>query len=504
MVAASVVEPAEPVAADTILQQHASHESADAACNPQAGSVTLTAMHQPEPAELCPPTAPAALLNSEEIPAHAGLDTPIDLSSALAIAAGDNPQVAFAQQRVAEAFAQLRSAQILWVPSIRAGANYNKHEGTIQDVAGNIIETSRGSVYTGFGAQAVGAGSPAVPGLLVNFHTRDAIFQPRIAERTIGARRQAERTVLYDLLTDTALAYTDLLEAAQLVAVQEETLANTQGLADLTASFARTGQGLAADADRARAELSLQQIEARRAAETVQVASARLAQLLSQDPTQTLLPMESAIVPIELVPFEQRSADLIATGLTNRPELAESRWLVAAAVERLRRECYAPLVPSVLLGLSYGGNGGGLGSDIENFGDRMDFDAVAFWEIRSLGVGEQAAREQARSQVAQARWQQVQLMDQVASEVAQAHAQVTARRQQIALAQQGISAASDSYRRNTERIRNSQGLPIETLQSIQALNSARRQYVRAVADYNRAQFALQRALGWPISVPASE
>jgi outer membrane protein TolC len=161
-------------------------------------------------------------------------------------------------------------------------------------------------------------------------------------------------------------------------------------------------------------------------------------------------------------------------------------------------------VPSVLLGLSYGGNGGGLGSDIENFGDRMDFDAVAFWEVRNLGFGEQAAREQARSQIAQVRWQQVQLMDQVASEVAQAHAQVRARREQIDLAQQGIVAASDSYRRNTERIRNAQGLPIETLQSILALNSARRQYVRAVADYNRAQFALQRAIGWPISVPGSE
>jgi outer membrane protein TolC len=504
MTAGSVLDPTAPAAAVAIPSQHADREARTETWDQQAGSIVLTSMRQPAPAETDPPIPAAPLLQSEEIPAHSGQGAPIDLSSALQIAAGENPQVAFAQQRVSEALAQLRSARVLWVPSIRAGANYNKHEGTIQDVAGNIIETSRGSVYTGFGAQAVGAGSPAVPGLLVNFHTRDAIFQPRIAERTMGARRQAERTVLYDLLTDTALAYTDLLEAAQLDAVQEETLANTQGLAELTASFARTGQGLAADADRARAELSLQQIEAHRAAETVQVASARLAQLLSQDPTQVILPMEPVIAPIELVPLDQRRADLIATGLTNRPELAESRWLVAAAVERLQRERYAPLVPSVLLGLSYGGNGGGLGSDIENFGDRMDFDAVAFWEVRNLGFGEQAAREQARSQIAQARWQQVQLMDQVASEVAQAHAQVTGRRQQIDLAQQGIAAASDSYRRNTERIRNAQGLPIETLQSIQALNSARRQYVRAVADYNRAQFSLQRALGWPISMPASE
>ena len=76
----------------------------------------------------------------------------------------------------------------MWLPSIRAGANYNKHEGRIQDVAGQIIDTSRGSVYTGLGSQAVGASSPAVPGLLLNFHLRDAIFQPRIAGQTVAAR----------------------------------------------------------------------------------------------------------------------------------------------------------------------------------------------------------------------------------------------------------------------------------------------------------------------------
>ncbi|HEX6963123.1 MAG TPA: TolC family protein, partial [Lacipirellula sp.] len=96
------------------------------------------------------------------------------------------------------------------------------------------------------------------------------------------------------------------------------------------------------------------------------------------------------------------------------------------------------------------------------------------------------------------RWRQVQVMDQVASEVAEAYAQVTSRREQIALAESGITAARDSYRRNTERIQDALGLPIEALQSIQALDAAQRQYVRAVADYNRAQFRLHRAIGCPI------
>ena len=60
--------------------------------------------------------------------------------------------------------------------------------------------------------------------------------------------------------------------------------------------------------------------------------------------------------------------------------------------------------------------------------------------------------------------------------------------------------AQQSYDRNLERIRNVQGLPIEVLQSIQALDTARREYLRAVVDYNTAQFRLHRALGWPIGV----
>jgi outer membrane protein TolC len=135
------------------------------------------------------------------------------------------------------------------------------------------------------------------------------------------------------------------------------------------------------------------------------------------------------------------------------------------------------------------------------FGDRLDFDAAAYWEIRHLGFGERGYRSEASSRVELARLRQVQMLDQVAAEVAEAHAQASERKAQIDYAQAGTEAARQSYRRNLERIREGQGLPIETLQSIQALDQSRRQLIRAVADYNRAQFRLQRALGWPIQDP---
>ena len=214
------------------VRQVAFDAPADAGDKPEAPSIVDLDSYFEELPLSGPEQPTQADVNQAEV-------VPIDFATALALAAGDNPQVEFARQRINEAFAQWRTAEVMWVPSLRGGMNYNKHEGTIQDVEGNIIETSRGSVYTGFGAQAVGASSPAVPGLVIDLHMRDAIFQPRIASRLLAASRQASRATTNDILFDTATAYNDLLEALAYEAVAKSTLENTRRLVDVTTDFVR-------------------------------------------------------------------------------------------------------------------------------------------------------------------------------------------------------------------------------------------------------------------------
>lgn len=102
-------------------------------------------------------------------------------------------------------------------------------------------------------------------------------------------------------------------------------------------------------------------------------------------------------------------------------------------------------------------------------------------------------------QVTQAKIREIETMDRIAREVSESKAQVQSRKRQIENTQEAVQAAQDSFDKNWDRIRNGQGLPIEDLQAIQALAMARREYVRAVADYNQAQFTLRRSLGWPIT-----
>jgi outer membrane protein TolC len=469
-----------------------SHEQPSTVDGPQR--LPVPQADQSSNSSLTPPTLDQA---PEPIPDPAAQPRgiPLNLVSALAATDGQNPQVEFARWRVHEAYAQVQRANVLWLPNIRLGAAYNRHEGAIQDVAGNVFDTSRGGYTAGLGPHSVGQGSPAIPGVMFNFHSVDAIFQPKITASAAQARSFNAQAATIDEMLETATLYLELLRAEEDAEIAAEVVAHTQKLVDLTAAYARAGQGLESDYDRAQTELSLRNNDLIRTREAAQLASVRLATQLRLDPTEPILVQEPVAVPIRLFDPTHPAGDLVAEGLSQRPELAESRWLVNEATQRLRREKFAPLLPSVLLGVSYGGIGGGQGTNFSSFKDRFDSDAIAYWEIRNLGYGERAARQEASARMEQARWREIATMDRIAGEIVEAQARVKSRQQQIDVSEKGIIAASDSYRRNLQRIENAQGLPIEVLQSIQALGLARRDYLRSVIDYNIAQFQLLRAVG---------
>lgn len=425
---------------------------------------------------------------------------PLNLPSVLSAIDSQHPVVGQARWRVQQAYAQLDQAQVLWLPSIQAGFSFHRHDGNYQASNGDIVDVNRNSFQYGLGAGATGAGTTNTrPGIVAQFHLADAIFSPKVTEKAAWAQGHAANATLNEQLLNAATAYFDLLDAHQALRIVEQSRERFAEVADITVDFAEAGEGLQADADRLRTELTLIESRLVGAEERVSVAAARLAQAISLNGSGTIVPTDVNAIPLDLTNPGSEKASLVATALQTRPELKESQALVAAACEAFKREKYAPFVPSVLLGFSTGGFGGGLGNDLDNIDGRYDFDALLTWEVRNLGFGEKAARRERSAQVQQARFEKLRVMDQVAREVSESHSQVEFRRRQIDIALGAIQTAEDSYRRNLERIRDGEGLPLEVLQSAQALESAQLAYLRAVVDYNQAQIRLQWALGFPVT-----
>jgi len=462
------------------------------ASNADNGAIRLASYAEQEPEALpTPQLKPVDLTN-------VAAEYPIDLITALRLADADNLTIGLAREQVQQAYGEYNSASALWLPSIRAGTSWNRHFGPLQATDGSIQQVSRDSLWAGMGAFPIGSGTVPIPGIFASFNIADAIFQPLAVQQRWGAREQGATAVRNNTLLDVSVAYMELLRSAQDMAILQDVRDKVAELARLTDAYASTGQGLQADADRMRVELGLRDIELRRSKEAYISASARLTQLLRLEPCIRLQPIEPHVVELCLIPKQCECCDLVAQGLSNRPELRQNRYLVGEVLQLMRREKFAPLVPSVILGASYGNFGGGPGATITSFTDRVDLDAVAFWELRNLGFGQAAARNTAESRLRQAQIQELAALDLVAREVTEAHAQVQIREEQIDTARQLLKFAGDSYDHNLIRIRQGQGLPIEVLQSTQALLQARREYLRTIIDYNNAQFALQRALGWTV------
>jgi outer membrane protein TolC len=430
---------------------------------------------------------------------------PIDLPTALGLAGANHLQIALAAERVRQAQARLEGAKALWLPTLDAGIEYNRHEGQIQDTGGNVIDVRRSSLFVGggpkVGSDSLNGGNNGPSRLALGLPLADALFAPLAERQTVRATAAAQAATFNDSLLEVAVTYLDLVRAEGQVNITREAVKNAKELVRLLEARVRAGTAPPADELRARAELADRRRQVFQGQEATQDASAELVRLLRMKPGTSLLPLEIQPVPVCLVDTESLLPDLIAQGLTGRSELAAHQALVQAALERLRQEQWRPLIPNLQVGLSAGGFGGGPNSFFGNFGDRTDFDALVVWELKGLGFGNRALQRERASQQVQATLTAEQMRDTIAAEVTRAYYRVRLRQQQIEVARAQVEASAEALPLNFKGILGGQLRAIEAQQAIQALAAARKQYITTVIDFNRAQFQLLRALGRPPEAP---
>ena len=79
-----------------------------------------------------------------------------------------------------------------------------------------------------------------------------------------------------------------------------------------------------------------------------------------------LVPVDTQLVPVNMLPSGQSVEELVATGLTSRPELAQHQSLIEATLSRMRQEQWRPWLPSIQAGVSAGTFGGGRSTNFDS------------------------------------------------------------------------------------------------------------------------------------------
>jgi len=425
----------------------------------------------------------------------------INLATALQLAQVRSIDVQVAAERVIAASAQLDFARSRQLPTIYLGADYARQDGQIQDIRGDVFNTSRSSLMAGAGPSAV-------------FSPSDAILAPLASRQVLSARAADRRATENDITLAVAELYFSVQRArGELMgALESEELAT-----NLVGKAERLAAGLASpvEVSRAKTELARRRQAVESARERQEIAMSDLNRLLRLPQATALEPIEPPQLRVELFDAVWPVDDLIPLALTNRPELASQQSLVAATIARLQREKLRPLIPSVVLRgnatnpggtLSTGMFGGGINDDFSKFNWRNSMDVQVLWELQGLGLGNRAAIKEKEAENRQALLEMLRVQDRVASEVVQAHTQATRSAKRALLAEEGLKEARETVKTNLEGLNQTRRVgemlvlvfrPQEVVSAVQALDQAYRDYFGAIADANQAQFRLYRALGHP-------
>jgi outer membrane protein TolC len=433
-------------------------------------------------------------------PCETGRPLAINLATALRLADARPLIIEAARAAVETEYGLYEQARVLWLPTVYLGVDYQRHDGGQEDVLnGQTILGPRNQFLAGAGAQAV-------------FALTDAIYAPLAERQLLRARNLEVQTAKNDALVSVAVAYFDVQQARGILAGTRDSVARAGELARRVNSLGR-GLAPAIEVERVnalRADLEQQAASARQDWLT---SSATLTRVLRLDPAAVVVPLEPPHLQATLISPKETVDALIPVGLTNRPELATQQAVVQATLVRLRQERMRPLIPSLVLssnaapdGLLGAGVFGTGTNSLNHWSGRSDWNAEVVWQFKNLGFGNRGLITERRGEQRQALVELFRIQDLIAAEVTQAHAQVEAAAVRVGRAEAGLKAAIVSYEGNlrglSETVRAGDLLqlvnrPQEVVAALQQLQQAYINYYTSANDYNRAQFQLFRALGYP-------
>jgi len=442
------------------------------------------------------------------------LGFPINLATALRLSDARPLIVAAAQARVWVAEAQLTRAKVLWVPTLMFGADYIRHDGGGPDFNKGIMTAPSVNYF-----QAGGGLDVSYPGAFQFLNLTDAYFEPLVARQVLNSRQADIQTAKNDSLLMTADAYFSVhqyrgLYAGALYAVE---LGH-----DLVDRISRLSRDLVprVEVDRARNMLADLEQQATSAREMWRVHSADLTQVLRLDPRAVVVPLEHDHLQITLIDPARPLDDLIPVGLTNRPELASYQALVQAVAARIRREKGRILLPSILLNgfqtpgefLQAGIFGLGPNSSLNQWTGRVDVSSQLMWQLDAFGIGNLARIKEQRGEQSRAIIELFKTQDMVAADVTRAQARLQSATARVSQADRSLRASLIAFNGNYEGLKQTTRFgdvlvevfrPQEVVYALQRLKTAIDEYFTTVAEYNRAQFEMFHALGYPAREIAS-
>src|SRR6185295_15434393 len=160
-----------------------------------------------------------------------------------------------------------------------------------------------------------------------------------------------------------------------------------------------------------------------------------------------------------------------------------------------------PLIPTLGAQGFWGGLGGGRDGVADTFGGQQDYLVGASWRIGPGGLFDFGRKRSAESRLKIAELSSDKLRDEITRQVVEAFTRWQSLADQLDTTNRALAAAEEGLRLAQQRKQFAVGIVLETIQAEQDLTRARLDYLKTVAEFDKAQYTLSHATGRLGSAP---
>lgn len=415
---------------------------------------------------------------------------PITLENVLTLGGANNLTIVEYRERQELAAAELSKAKEWWLPEVYGGLQAHQLWGAVMNGNGRFfLDVTRSNQWLGLGLNA-------------HWDFADGIYATRAASLQAQASRYLSEAERNKVLLQAIVTYYDLLmaqfqwQAYRDLSAQADTLARQINI-QVDAGLRYQSEALLADGNR-----SHLQVEMLNAQREYNIASAELLALLNMDQVQKLVSIDTILSPLD---YDEGPITFSDTLYRNRPEIKATEFEIRALETKKKAFTTGLLIPELNVG-TYGSYFGKINGNLtpmdpvafpspDGLNRTGELNASLMWRIPLGALAYDGDNRKYKSLIRIKHIETEQTQAQINKEIAQARTRLAMGREQVQIATKALELMKEALDQSVGRQLLGTASPFEVFQAQQFYLQAQLDYFKAIAGYNKAQFALKVAKG---------
>ncbi len=416
---------------------------------------------------------------------------PINLETVLELSGANNLTIQEYKQRQELALANLDKAKEWWLPDIYAGVQTHQLWGAAMNADGRFfLDVDRGNLWVGLGLDA-------------RWNFTEGIYQTKAAKLKVQAAKYKTQVERNKVVLKSIEAYYDFAAAQMFYQAYQQLADQASAISKQIDIQVQSGLQYESELLLSKSSLNHMKIQMLKIRTEYGRKSAALVKLLNLNPKIKLVSTDSVLSPLRLSIGNKRPE--FDTAYQKRPELKNMELILSSTEIEKKTITTGLLIPELRLN-TFGSYFGGLNEQVQPmFPSRYPetqqlyptgaLNVALMWKVplgRLIYAGD-LKEYNTRILIQQTQIQQVKA--QINEESIAAKEFFIAAQEQIEIAFEGSHYAEEALQQSIQRQELGTVRPFEILQSQEIFIKARLDYLKAVADYNTAQYQLYVASG---------